>query len=71
MFEREQCVEDYAAGTDRRRDGRTAWTQYVQEALRLAGVVGVQPYLRVRPHALSLAEGLEALAVDGADQDLT
>lgn len=50
---------------------RTAWLKYVHEALRLADVVGVQPDLRVRPHSLSLAEGLEALTVDGADQDLT
>lgn len=48
-----------------------AGPQHVQEALGLAGVVGVEPYLRVRPHTLGLAEGLEALTVNGADQDLT
>lgn len=46
-------------------------TKYAQEALLLAGAVGVQADLGVRPHTLSLAEGLEALTVNGAHQNLT
>ena len=44
--------------------------RYVHEAIRLPGVAGVQADLGVRPDVLTLTEGLEALTVDWAHQDL-